>query len=145
MKKLIGSAFLVLASCASKEPVKVDPVMEPSKFDSKTVFLNKSIVITKPGVYDYKGVVHIWKGGGYCNLFGESYPAMVIKSGDVTVKNFGLKDGVGGVVVQDSMDGDKVREGVTLDNLDVRACYKAITLPERMKNVNIINSIFMVE
>lgn len=118
-----------------------DPVVTPSKFGEKFKNLHRTIVISKPGTYDYEGTMHIWKGEGGCSVWGAEHPAMEIRSSNVTVKNFGVKDAKAGIIIK--MDSQKVPENVTLQNLEVRSCLRPLGLPQESKNINIVDSLFL--
>jgi hypothetical protein len=60
-----------------------------SKFNG-TKNVGSTIVINKPGVYDFKNVLHIWKGRNWdCNAERENGPQILrVEASNVTVKNF---------------------------------------------------------
>jgi hypothetical protein len=116
----------------------------PSKFGEKFKNLHQTIVITKPGVYDYGKTMHIWQGGGYCSILGATYAVMEIHADNVTVRNFGYKDAKSGIVVFDKEDGSP-RQNVTLENIEGRACHQSLKIPGRSINFKVSDSIFVVE
>lgn len=118
--------------------------MTPSKFGEKFKNLHQTIVIRKEGVYDYKGTMHIWKGGGYCSIIGAQHPVMEIHADNVTIKNFGFKEAKSGIVIFDKEDGS-TRDNVKLENIEGRSCYETLRVPGRSKNLELRNSIFVVE
>lgn len=134
--------FLMLKTISCQSP-RNEVVVTPSKFGEKFKNLHKTIVIRKPGVYDYKGVMHIWKGEGNCTVFGAKYPVMEIHADNVTVRNFGYKDATVGIVVSDKESGE-ARRSVVLENIEGLACREALELPRASQNVMIKDSIFRV-
>ncbi len=144
LKAMLTLLMLLQISSCSGGGVSTEPIVTPSKFGEKIKNLHQTIVITKPGVYDYEGTMHVWKGGGFCNVVGASYPVMEIRSNNVTVKNFGFKDAKTGIRVLDTKDGS-ARENVTIKNVEGYACYSSIEIPGRSKNLRVEESIFMVE
>lgn len=131
-----------LASCQTTSTDTVEMV-SPSKFGEKFINLHNTIVINSPGVYDYKGVMHVWKGSKMCNIFGADATVMEINSDNVTVKNFGFKDAVAGIKIN-SEDGIP-RKNVTISNVDGHSCYSAIQLPKASINLRLEDSNFIVE
>ena len=120
-----------------------EQIITPSKFGAKVVNLHETITITKPGVYDYKGTMHIWKGDGGCHIFSDPLPSLTIDADNVTVKNFGVRSAKTGIYVTDKEDG-RPRSGVKIENIEVRACYKALALPLSFNSFLIKDSIFEV-
>jgi hypothetical protein len=131
-------------NCQTGQAETPSPIVTPSKFGEKFKNLHRTIVITKPGVYDYEKTMHIWQGGGYCSILGASYPVMEIHADNVTIKNFGFKEAKSGIVVFDKEDGSP-RENVTLENIEGRACHESLRIPGRSTNLRILDSIFLVE
>jgi hypothetical protein len=81
--------LILLAACrggSNNEDTSVPP--EPPYNGTKNV--SSTIVINKPGVYDFKSVLHIWKGQNWnCNGERENGPQILrIEASNVTVKNF---------------------------------------------------------
>ncbi len=81
------SSIDVWANGASK-PNENNVPLAPKSSGQKTV--TKTIVITRPGTYDFKGVLHIWKGRNWnCNAGRENGPQILrIEADDVIIKNF---------------------------------------------------------
>lgn len=119
-------------------------MVTPSKFGEKFLNLHETIVIRKPGVYDYGKTMHIWKGGGYCSIIGATYPVMEIYADNVTIRNFGYKDAKAGIIIYDKEDGS-ARQNVRLENIEGRACHEALRIPGRSTNLLIKDSIFVVD
>jgi hypothetical protein len=71
----------------SKKPDEVDT--KPPKPTGEKI-VRSTIVITKAGTYDFKGVLHIWQGDSWsCNGQRENGPQILrIEADNVTVKNF---------------------------------------------------------
>jgi hypothetical protein len=120
--------------------------------------VTSTIVITKPGVYDFKNVLHIWKGRNWpCTADKENGPQILrIESSDVTVKNFayigdgsthgsaGLGDPIHVASCGDGQGNLCSRKGptkVVLDRIYGHACEDMITIgTPGTRNVTIQNS-----
>lgn len=93
---------------------------------SQTKVVKKTIVLSKPGTYDFKGVLHVWKGKGKCNQ-KEGQPSILkVTSDNVVVKNFYWENAPDGVHVFRTK-GTPIRN-VTLDNIRGHACEDALTI-----------------
>lgn len=137
---MLWMLMLLTLSCQTEK--NEGKVITPSKFGEKFKNLHQTIVIQKPGVYDYGGVMHIWKGGGYCSIIGAAYPVMEIHSDNVTVRNFGFKEAMSGIQVFDKENGEP-RKSVYLENIEGRACYQALSLPSNSQNILVKDSLFL--
>ncbi len=91
INRLLGqlAAALVLAGSVSAQAQNMSDLFKLSRFKG-TKNVSNTIVITKPGVYDFKNVLHIWKGRNWnCTAGKENGPQILrIESSNVTVKNF---------------------------------------------------------
>jgi hypothetical protein len=84
--------------------------------------------------------MHHWKGGGPCNFLGATHPAISVRADSVTIKNFGVTDSPVGIEIMDHGDGSPVK-GVSIENVEIKSCYKPITLPHRSVGLLIKESI----
>lgn len=92
-------------------------------------------MITEPGVYDYEGTVHIWKGEGGCDFLSKNNVAiMEIQADNVVVKNFGFKGAIYGIRISDF---GEVRKNVTLENVEGDACFAGLSLPKNYSNLRL--------
>jgi hypothetical protein len=66
---------------------------------------------------------------------------MEIRSNNVTIKNFGVKDAKTGIVIAEGED--RIAETITLENLEVHSCLRALEIPERSQNLRIVDSILL--
>lgn len=80
--------------------------------------------------------MHIWKGEGGCDLFSPKPAVMEIYSDDVTVKNFGFKNGVYGIRVRDE---DRTFKNIRLENIEGRSCFAPLSLPESVEGLSLID------
>lgn len=105
------------------------------KFTAKKANLHKTITISKPGVYDYEGVMHTWKGEDPCDYFGDPSPALWVKASNVTVKNFGFIGSGYGIRVR-GPDGD-ILENVRIENVEGYSCFKGLDLADSVKGLSL--------
>jgi hypothetical protein len=119
-----------------------DDRLYPDQNGHKNV--SQPIIIDRPGVYDFKRVLHRWRGAGSCDQ-GEGQPyILLITANNVTVKNFyyqGAPDGVH-VRCHDNRDGCKGEiRNIVLENMRGHACEDALTV-RRARNVHIKGGLF---
>jgi len=81
---LLINSFCILSSAAFAQSQPPEPA------HNGQVDVKNTIVIKKPGTYDFKGVLHVWKGTNWnCTADRENGPQILrIESDDVIVKNF---------------------------------------------------------
>lgn len=128
-----------------------------SRFNG-TKSITSTIVITKSGVYDYKNVLHVWKGSNWtCSAGKENGPQILrVEASNVTIKNFayigdgkthgskGLGDPIHITSCGTGMGNTCKNSGpknVVLDNIFGHACEDMITIgTPGSSNVTIQNS-----
>ena len=128
-----------------------------SKFNG-TADVKSTIVITKPGVYDFKNVLHIWKGENHdCDSGKENGPQILrVEVSDVIIKNFayvgdgkthgskGLGDPIHITSCGSGQGNLCIKSGpknVVLDRIYGHACEDMITIgTPGTKNITIQNS-----
>jgi hypothetical protein len=86
---LFAAALAFGASIEEAGAQNMSELFKLSRFQG-TKSITKTIVINKAGVYDFKNVLHIWKGTGWnCTGEKENGPQILrIEASNVTVKNF---------------------------------------------------------
>ena len=130
---------------------------EPMSNFNGTVNVTNTIVINKPGVYDFKNVLHIWKGQNWGCSAVENGPQMLrIEVSNVVVKNFAfVADGksFGSVGIGDPIHVATCGRGqgnlctgiitnVVLDGINGHACEDLLTMgTPGVNNVTVQNSI----
>jgi len=151
---LTFSFGMILVPALSVVAAPKEPIHNGTKNVSST------IVISKPGTYDFKGVLHIWKGKSWgCTSEKENGPQILrIEANDVIVKNFyyvgdgkthgsnGLGDPIH-VATCGTGQGNQCPSGgpkrVTLDNIFGHACEDLLTIgTPGIDNITIQNSYF---
>jgi hypothetical protein len=150
MKKIIYCLLLVsLLSCEENDSPKEKNLDEYfSGLPSKEV--RETIVISKPGVYDFDKVVHVWKGKGSCNQQENQPQILRVEADNVTVKNFYFKGSSGDPVhlttCGDGQGNKCSRKGprnVVIDNMMGHACEDLMTIGSPgAENITIQNSTF---
>lgn len=90
-------------------------------------------MIDKPGVYDFEGVTHVWKGEG-CDSWMKPVAIMQIEADNVTVRNFGFRDAMYGIRIY---DGGAVRENIRLENVEGYACFQGLALPKNISGIHL--------
>ena len=164
-------AFLLVLSVASSPAF---PFGDPSRFENRSVdwdvaalakppaelrthlakrptrskLLKRTIFIDKPGTYDFKNVVHIAAFSSHCDQKEGRPPALHIRSGGVTVKNWVcVGSGHDGIHVHSGKgQGMKARgkvDRVRLINCWQQACEDAMTVGFRTSRVSIESCGFM--
>lgn len=131
-----------------------------SKFNGMKSVSN-TIVITKAGVYDFKNVLHVWKGRSWsCNGQKENGPQILrVQASNVTIKNFAFigdgkthgSKGLGDPIHiascgtgQGNGCGKNGPKNVTLDGIYGHACEDMITVgTPGGSNVTIKNSVLI--
>jgi hypothetical protein len=115
-----------------------------SKFNG-TKNVTSTIVINKAGVYDFKNVLHIWKGNKWtCNVQKENGPQILrVEASNVTIKNFAYigdgkthgSNGLGDPIhitscgkEQGNLCPGKGPSNVVLDGVFGHACEDMITI-----------------
>lgn len=106
----------------------------------KRKVLKKTIFITKPGVYDFKNVVHVAKFSSECDQTEGRKPMLHIKSGGVTIRNWiGVGTGHDGIHVHSGKgQGWKSRnllKGVKFERCWQQACEDALTIGFKTRDV----------
>lgn len=139
---------------------------EASNIDFQTVFSNENfptsvdvfetIVINKPGVYDFKNVLHVWKGQSWpCTGDLEHGPQILrVEASNVTIKNFaylgdgktrnshGLGDPIH-IATCARGQGNKCDPGpdsVTIDSMYGHACEDLLTTGRGVTHLTVKNS-----
>ena len=154
MKLQLGIATaLTLASSAS---FAAPPATEPVYSGTRNV--TETIVIKKPGTYDFKNVLHIWKGQNWnCGADKENGPQILrVEASNVTIRNFayvgdgktrgskGLGDPIHIATCgkgQGNLCSGSVRN-VVLDGIYGHACEDMITIgTPNSENITIQNSV----
>jgi hypothetical protein len=132
--------------------------MPLSKFKG-TKNVTSTIVITKPGTYDFKNVLHIWKGKDWkCADEKENGPQILrIEASNVVVKNFAFvgdgksygSKGLGDPIhittcgKGQGYDCPPGMENITLDKIEGNGCEDLINIgTPNTKNITIQNSTF---
>jgi len=158
---LLGGSIASAASNPSSIPTaNIKPIMgsEPISSFNGTVNVTSTIVITKPGVYDYKNVLHIWKGQNWnCGGDLENGPQMLrIEVSNVVIKNFAFvgdgksfgSKGLGDPIHVTTCARGQGNEcagsihNVTLDGINGHACEDMITIgTPGGTNITVQNSI----
>ena len=128
-----------------------------SRFNG-TKDVSKTIVITKAGTYDFKNVLHVWKGTNHdCDGGKENGPQILrVEASNVVIKNFAYigdgkthgSRGLGDPIHitscgrgQGNTCGSKGPRNVTLDRIYGHACEDMITIgTPGTRNVTIQNS-----
>ena len=137
---------LILISCNGKSDNA--PKMNDYFKGLKTKIVKDTIVLDSPGVYDFKKVVHIWRGVGKC-IQKENQPSILRIEGDnITVKNFYFKGDSGDPIHISTCGKNQGEEctrrgpkNVTLDNIIGHACEDLITIgTPGASNITIKNS-----
>jgi hypothetical protein len=128
---------------------------EPQSNGSKVV--RETIVIRRAGTYDFKGVLHVWKGKNWnCNADRENGPQILrIEADNVVIKNFHYKgDGKSGsnglgdpihIATCGQGQGNRCpKDGprnVVLDGIKGHACEDLITIgTPGVRDITIRNS-----
>jgi hypothetical protein len=139
---------LLMSSCASifqEPPLKVPrPRLNGSQTVTETIFLRES------GVYDFKNVLHVWKGPGKCGQTEYQHPILHVMVSGVTVKNFAFKNAPDGVHVgglpwtsRNAVRSHPEVVDVTFLNLQaVNICEDAFTCQKNTRAVTIRDSHF---
>lgn len=154
------AAFLGTLSAHAATNLKFGPFADLFKLSrfSGTKSVTKTIVINKSGVYDFKNVLHIWKGASWnCNAEKEHGPQILrVEASNVTIKNFayigdgkthgskGLGDPIH-IASCGTGQGNKCSKSgpknVVLDNIFGHACEDMITVgTPGTSNITIQNS-----
>ena len=107
----------------------------------KVKVLKKPIVISRPGVYDFKNVVHVAQFSAKCDQTEGLTPVLHIKSGGVTVRNWiGVGTGHDGIHIHSGKgQGWKSRtllKGVKFERCWQQACEDALTVGFRTRDVS---------
>ncbi len=152
MKKIHKILSLIIGSSAYATP---PPATEPAYTAIKDV--TATIVINKSGTYDFKSVLHVWKGKNWgCNQNENGPQLLRVEASNVVVKNFyyaadGRSHGSNGVgdpihiascgKGQGNLCSGSVKN-VTLDNIYGHACEDMITIgTPGNDNITIQNSV----
>ncbi len=162
MKTQIQKTHLVLTltltlGAASALAQNMNDLYKLSRFNGSKEVKN-TIVITKPGTYDFKNVLHIWNGRNHdCDAGKENGPQILrIEASNVIIKNFAYvgdgkthgSSGLGDPIHiascgrgQGNTCGSNGPKNVTLDRIYGHACEDMITIgTPGTKNVAIQNS-----
>lgn|GEM_PF-1954090 len=126
-----------------------DPnIIPPDPTFKSTKNITKTIVITKSGTYDFKNVLHIWKGKGSCNQTENQPHILRIQASNVTVKNFAYRNAPDGIHIATCGSGQgntcsgKI-SNITLDNVVGWACEDVLTTGRGTSRITIKNSMFL--
>ena len=124
----------------AEPPRALKDYLEGKRGKLKIKTLKKTIVISKPGVYDYKGVVHVAKFSSKCDQTEGRPPILHIRSGGVTIKNWiGVGKGHDGIHVHSgSGQGWKSRstmKGVKFERCWQQACEDALTIGFKTRDI----------
>lgn len=114
---------------------------------SDEVNVSSTIVIDKPGVYDFENVLHVWNGSGSCNQTENQPYILRIASSDVTLRNFAYRNAPDGIHIGTANDGQGYSYGdsidnIVLDNVTGWACEDALTTQYGVEEITIMNSTF---
>jgi len=157
IQKIILFSTCIFPALGSLAQNNYSELFKTSKFNG-TKNVTSTIVITKPGVYDYKNVLHIWKGKDWkCDIQKENGPQILrIESSNVTIKNFayigdGKTHGSNGLgdpihVTSCGKEQGNLCPGngptkVVLDNIYGHACEDMITIgTPKGRDVTVQNS-----
>ena len=107
----------------------------------KVKVVKRTIVISKPGVYDFKNVVHVAKFSSKCDQSEGRPPLLHVRSGGVTVRNWiGAGTGHDGIHVhsgrgQGWKSRDLVRR-VKFERCWQRACEDALTIGFKTRDIS---------
>jgi hypothetical protein len=106
----------------------------------KRKVLKRTIVISKPGVYDFKNLVHVAKFSSKCDQTEGRKPMLHVKSGGVTIRNWiGVGTGHDGIHVHSgSGQGWKSRsvlKGVRFERCWQQACEDALTIGFKTRDI----------
>jgi hypothetical protein len=143
MSKVFSTAILLLSFSAQAYDTER---ASPSDF-KETKNVTKTIVITKSGSYDFKNVLHVWKGKGKCNQQENQPYVLRIAASNVTIKNFAYINAPDGIHIGTSSKGQGHSDGkpisnITLENVTGWACEDALTTQYGVGNVTIKDSKF---
>jgi hypothetical protein len=106
----------------------------------KAKVLEKAIVISRPGVYDFENIVHVAKFSNGCDQTEGRRPMLHVRSGGVTVRNWiGVGTGHDGIHVHSgSGQGWKssgLLKGVKFERCWQQACEDAVTIGFKTRDV----------
>jgi hypothetical protein len=114
----------------------------------KRKVIKRTVFINKPGTYDFKNVVHVAKFSSACDQEEGRPPALHIRSGGVTVKNW-ICVGTGHDGIHIHSGGGQgwrsrsVLRGVTITHCWQQACEDALTVGFRTSGIKILRSGFL--
>ena len=102
--------------------------------------LRRPIVISRPGVYDFEGIVHVAKFSKECDQQEGRPPMLQVRSGGVTVRNWiGLGTGHDGIHIHSGHgQGWRSREvlmGVKFERCWQQACEDALTIGFKTRRI----------
>jgi hypothetical protein len=158
---LITLTHVLCSECENDTTLPIDkaaPKWPPENFKQDRIKeVTTTIVITKPGVYDYSGILHVWKGEDQGCIQDENGPQILrVEASNVTIKNFhyrgdgkegshGLGDPIHITTCGDGQGYSCDKKGpvnVILDGIIGHACEDMITIgTPGAKNIEIKNSI----
>eukprot|EP01098_Paradermamoeba_levis_P003664 TRINITY_DN1644_c0_g1_i3.p1 TRINITY_DN1644_c0_g1~~TRINITY_DN1644_c0_g1_i3.p1 ORF type:complete len:371 (+),score=70.34 TRINITY_DN1644_c0_g1_i3:122-1234(+) len=140
-------SFTAASECSSEPGIKLPSQApawpHPSFEDDEPQDVEETIVISKPGTYDYSGILHLWKGtDGGCEQKENGPQILRVEADNVVVKNFHFRgDGNAGtkglgdpihVTTCDKGQGyscpRKGPKNVVLDGIIGHACEDMITV-----------------
>ena len=110
--------------------------------------IRRPIVISRPGIYDFKGVVHVAKFSAKCDQTEGRPPMLHVRSGGVTIRNWiGVGTGHDGIHVHSgSGQGWKSRDlvkGVKFERCWQQACEDALTIGMKTREITFDRCGFM--
>jgi|GEM_PF-1255450 len=110
-----------------------EPDLDPPAF-SRVRQIDHTIVIDRPGTYNFLNEMVEWKGAGVCDGRSQGMPAIKVIASNVVIRNLGVRNAPGGIEVS----GVNVR----LENVTAYACLHALKVTKSASRVMISNSRF---
>ena len=119
-----------------------DPIFQ------RTRSVTQTIVISKPGIYDYDNVLHVWEGSGSCNQTENQPHILRIAASNVTVRNFAYKNAPDGVHIATCSKGQGNDctgsiSNILLENVTGWACEDALTTGIGTSNITLNRCYFI--
>jgi hypothetical protein len=114
-------------------PRAPDPNLDPPDFTRERL-TSRTIVIDRPGTFDFGGELLIWSGREECKPQSNPVPILDIRASNVTIKNLAFRGSPGGVRVSGI--------NVKFENITAWSCWEALTTTEGADRISIKNSRF---